>query len=152
MNSAVGSWVTWSIVNWHNSYICLFFPKLSDGLQFFCLSTTEAWTFCKMNPLNPLRSTSHQKNWEKGLLFNLRNDCLLNLANSHNDNFFHSQWSLVVILSENRCHFVYFLSFVSSYLFFSLRKIMWLNSQDFLLWTQIEALYQKRICPVNLCP
>ena len=40
------------------------FPKLSDGKQkfFFCLSTTEAWTFYKMNALNPLRFTSHQKN------------------------------------------------------------------------------------------
>ena len=29
--------------------------------------------------------TSHQKNWEKCLLFNLANDCLLNWAKSQND-------------------------------------------------------------------
>ena len=54
------------------------FPKLNDGQQnlFFCLSTTEAWTFCKMNPLNP-QIYFRQKDWEKCLLFNHRNDCLL---------------------------------------------------------------------------
>ena len=31
----------------------------------FSVSQPEAWTFCKMNALNPLRFTSHQKNWEK---------------------------------------------------------------------------------------
>ena len=42
----------------------VFFPMLSDGYQnfFFCLSTTEAWTFCKMNALNLLRFTSTEKN------------------------------------------------------------------------------------------
>ena len=40
---------------------------------FFCLATTEAWTFSKINALNPLKFTSHQKNWEKCLLFNLAN-------------------------------------------------------------------------------
>ena len=40
---------------------------------FFCLSTTEAWTFCKMNTLNFLIFTSHHKNWEKCLLYNLAN-------------------------------------------------------------------------------
>ena len=36
-------------------------------------------------------------------LTHLRNDCLLNWANSQNDNYFHSKWSLVVVLSENSC-------------------------------------------------
>ena len=45
----------------------------------------------------------------------------------------------IVVLSENRCHFVNLLSFASSYFFLSLRKITWLNSQDFLLRTQNEA-------------
>ena len=44
----------------------------------------------------------------------------------------------IVVLSENRCHFVNLLSFASSYIFLSLRKIMWLNSQDFHLRTQNE--------------
>ena len=30
----------------------------------------KARTFCKMNSLNPLRFTSHQRNWDKRLLFN----------------------------------------------------------------------------------
>ena len=30
---------------------------------------TQTQTFCKMNPLNPLRFTSHQRNWDKCLLF-----------------------------------------------------------------------------------
>ena len=74
------------------------------------------------------------------VLFNLANDCLLNLANSQNDNYFHSKWSLNVVLRENRCHFVNFLIFTSTYFFLSLRKITRLNSQDFLLRTQNEAL------------
>ena len=45
-----------------------------------------------------------------------------------------------VVLSENSCHFVTFLSFASTYFFISLRKIMWLNSHDFVLRTQHEAL------------
>ena len=58
------------------------FPKISDGYQnfFFCLSTTEAWTFCKMNALNPLIFTSQQKNWEKCLLFNLANFWMMKLT------------------------------------------------------------------------
>ena len=47
-------------------------------------------------------------------------------------------------LSENRCHFVNLLSFASTYFFLSLRKIMWLNSQGFLLRTQNEAQNQSR--------
>ena len=46
----------------------------------------------------------------------------------------------IVVLSENRCHFVNLLSFASSYIFLSLRKVMWLNSQDFHLRTQNEEL------------
>ena len=58
------------------------FPKLNDGQQnfFSCLLTTEAWTFCKMNALNPLRFTSHQKNWEKCLFFNLANFWMIKLT------------------------------------------------------------------------
>ena len=44
----------------------------------------------------------------------------------------------IVVLSENRCHFVNLLSFASSYIFLSLRKITWLNSQEFHLRTQNE--------------
>ena len=44
----------------------------------------------------------------------------------------------IVVLSKNRCHFVNLLSFPSSYIFLSLRKITWLNSQDFHLRTQNE--------------
>ena len=46
----------------------------------------------------------------------------------------------IVVLSKNRCHFVNLLSFASSYIFLSLRKITWLNSQDFHLRTQNEEL------------
>ena len=90
-----------------------------------------------MNSLNPLRFTSHNKNWEKYLLFQSWNDCLLNWA----------KWQLFSLkivlgchLSEKWCRFVNLLSFASSYFFLSLRKIMWPNSQDFLLRTQNEAL------------
>ena len=89
-----------------------------------------------MNSLNPLRFTSHKKNWEKCLLFQSWNDCLLNWA----------KWQLFSLkivlgchLSEKWCRFVNLLSFASSYFFLSLRKIMWPNSQDFLLRTQNEA-------------
>ena len=44
----------------------------------------------------------------------------------------------IVVLSENRCHFVNLLSFASSYIFLSLRKLTWLNSQDVHLRTQNE--------------
>ena len=75
-----GCWVTWSI--WQEYYNVSSFPKLSNGKQnfFFCLSTTEAWTFYKTNALNPLRFTSHQKNWEKCLLFNLANFWMIKLT------------------------------------------------------------------------
>ena len=44
----------------------------------------------------------------------------------------------IVVLSENRCHSMNLLSFASSFIFLSLRKITWLNSQDFHLRTQNE--------------
>ena len=44
------------------------FSKL--GLSSIQESSGLTWTFCKMNTLNPLKFTSHQKNWEKCLLFN----------------------------------------------------------------------------------
>ena len=97
-----------------------------------------------MNSLNPLRFTSHKKNWEKCLLFQSWNDCLLNWA----------KWQLFSLkivlgchLSEKWCRFVNLLSFASSYFFLSLRKIMWPNSQDFLLRTQNEALNCKHKIP-----
>ena len=41
------------------------FPSWVMGSRtFFSVSTTEPWTFCKMNALNPLKFTSHKKNWE----------------------------------------------------------------------------------------
>ena len=117
------SYVTWCISNWHNSYSSIFFSKIEWWLAelLFLSLKTEAWTFCKMNALNSLIFTSHQKNWEKCLLFNLANYCLLTDQNSQNDNYFHSKWSLNVVLSVNRYHFVNLLSFASSYFFLSLR-------------------------------
>ena len=58
------------------------FPKVSDGSQnfFFCLATINTWTFCKMNPLYTLRFTSHEKNWEDCLLFNLANFLIIKLT------------------------------------------------------------------------
>ena len=56
-----------------NSYYGVFFSKVEwwvVELLFLFLSTTEAWTFCKMYPLNSLRFTFHQRNWDKRLLFN----------------------------------------------------------------------------------
>ena len=53
-----------------------FLPKPSDQFQnfFFCLPATNAQIFCKMNPLNSLRFISHQKNWDKCLLFVLNDE------------------------------------------------------------------------------
>ena len=49
------------------------FPKLSEGWQnfLFCLSTTEAWTFCKINALNPLRFTPLTRKTEKNVYFSI---------------------------------------------------------------------------------
>ena len=74
-----GCWIMWSISSWQNCYKSVFFPKAEQNF-FFCLSTTKAWTFCKMNPLNPLRFTSHQKNWEKCLFFNLSKFWMIKLT------------------------------------------------------------------------
>ena len=52
---------------------------------------------------------------------------------------FYSKWEPRTNLSENSCHFVNLLTFASSYFFLSLRKITWLNSQDFLFRTQNET-------------
>ena len=42
-------------------YKSAFFPKAEWWVAelLFCLSTTEAWTFWRMNALNPLKFTSH---------------------------------------------------------------------------------------------
>ena len=71
-----GFWVTWSISSWQEYYKSFFLPKSSDQGQnfFFCLPATNAQIFCKMNPLNSLRFTSHQKNWDKCLLFVLNDE------------------------------------------------------------------------------
>ena len=46
------------------------FPSWVMGSRtFFSVSTTEPWTFCKMNALNPLKFTSHKKNWGKMIKF-----------------------------------------------------------------------------------
>ena len=45
--------------------------SLVNKLYFWKLLFTQARTFCKMNPLNPLRFTSHQRNWDKCLLFQI---------------------------------------------------------------------------------
>ena len=49
------------------------------------------------------------------------NNCYQTWANSQNDNYFHSKWAKVVILSENSCHVSNFLSFDNSYFLLSLR-------------------------------
>jgi hypothetical protein len=67
-----------------------------------------------------------------------RKICLQRWANSQNDNYFCSKWSYVVILRENRCHFVNLHSFESSYFFLSLRKITWLNSKQPKTRTHVE--------------
>ena len=70
-----GCWVTWSILSWQEYDKSVFFPKADwwvAELLFLSLNN-EVWTFWKMNALNPFRFTSHQKNWEKCLLFNLAN-------------------------------------------------------------------------------
>ena len=42
------------------------FPSWVMGMRtFFSVSTTDPWTFCKMNALNPLKFTSQKKNWGK---------------------------------------------------------------------------------------
>ena len=65
-------------------------------------------------------------------------DGLLNWANSQNDNYFHSKWSMVVALGENNCHFVNFLSFACSSFFLS--SVIQVR-QDFLLILAIGLLF-----------
>ena len=50
--------------------------------------------------------------------------------NHHCNKYFHSKRQPRIVLSENICHFVNLLSFASSSFFLSMRKIMWLNSQQ----------------------
>ena len=67
-----GCWVTWSISSWQEYYKCVFFPKAEwwvAELLFLSLNT-EAWTSCKMNALNPLKFTYHQKT-EKNVYFSI---------------------------------------------------------------------------------
>ena len=46
------------------------FPSWVMGSRtFFSVSTTDRWMFCKMNALNPLKFTSHKKNWGKMIKF-----------------------------------------------------------------------------------
>ena len=69
------------------------FPKLKGGgsRTFFLSFNNWGLNFLQNESLNPLRFTSHQKNWEKCLFFNLANDCLLNWANPQNETYFHSK-------------------------------------------------------------
>ena len=64
-------------VFWQVSFGCLVTRSISSPLsQIWVMGsrTTEAWSFCKVNALNPLKFTSHKKNWKKKcLLFNLAN-------------------------------------------------------------------------------
>ena len=59
-------------LSWQNPYNRVFFAQVEFfGKHFFSekLLFTQAQTFCKKNPLNPLRFTSHQRNWDKDLQF-----------------------------------------------------------------------------------
>ena len=63
-----GCWITWSISNWQNLYDRVFFGQLSSFVN-TSLLFTQAQTFSKINPLDPFRLTSHQRNWDKHLHF-----------------------------------------------------------------------------------
>ena len=51
-------------------------------------------------------------------------------CNAEGETEWYIEMRIVINLSENGCHFVNLLSFASSSFFLSLRKIMWLNSQQ----------------------
>ena len=71
--ASFGCWVTWSISSWQKYYKRVFFPKAEWLVAELLSLKSEAITLFKMNAVNPLRFTSHQKNWEKCLLLNLEN-------------------------------------------------------------------------------
>ena len=61
-------------VFWQVSFGCLVTRSISSPLsQIWVMGsrTTEAWSFCKVNALNPLKFTSHKKNWKKNVYFSI---------------------------------------------------------------------------------
>ena len=94
------SWLSWmfvhlffrSLFDRHSASFCVLKRKSWELCHMISYNNINIiWIICKKNPLNSFRFTSHQKKWEKCLLFNLANDCLLKRANSQNDNYFHSK-------------------------------------------------------------
>ena len=77
-----GCWVTLTLSSWQDYYKGVFFPKaVMNSKSFFSVSQQlMSELSAKMNALNPLRFTSHQKNWEKCLLFNLANFWIIKLT------------------------------------------------------------------------
>ena len=70
-----------------------------------------------------------------------KKELLASWANSQNDNYFHSKRQRRTILSENSCHFVDLFSFAINSFSLSMRKIMWLNSQQPKTRGHVEHLY-----------
>ena len=123
-----------------NSYYGVFFSKVEWWVVELLILSLNNWglNFLKKNPLNSLRFTFHQKNWARCLLFNLANDCLLNWANSQKWQLF--SLKLLFWVKTGVILWICLALQVLSYIFLSLRKITWLNSQKFHLRTQNEEL------------
>ena len=66
-------------------------------------------------------------NLERFLLSWQKNSCCQRWANSKNDNYFHSRWQLLTVLSENNCHFENWVIFDNSHFLLSLRQITSFN-------------------------
>ena len=58
--------------SWQKYHMSVFFPKVEWWVAELLFLSLDSWGL-KMNALNLLRFTSHQKNWEKCKLFNVTN-------------------------------------------------------------------------------
>ena len=135
------SWVTWSISNWQFLLWCLLFQSWMMGSRtFFSVSQQLRPKLSAKWILSILLDLPFTRKTEESVYFSILQMIVCKTEQIHKMTTIFTQ---IVVLSENRCRFVNLFCFSSSYIFLSLRKITWLNSQDFHVRTQNEELGQS---------
>ena len=104
---------------------CFFIPLYS--LTFESAFPSTLYHSCPFHSGTLIVPDQVLSNLERFLLSWQKNNCCQRWANSKNDNYFHSRWQLLTVLSENNCHFENWVIFDNSHFFLSLRQITSFN-------------------------